>query len=113
MRVPLEDYLKGHATGDGSQIVKAFLPTAHIEGIREGKFSSWTVAEYGALFSGKPSPEESKRKRWIDKVEITGNAAIGIIRFDYPTTKITDYMVLLKVDGTWKIANKVYASQPK
>ena len=112
-RVPLEDYLKGHATGDGSHMRKAFLPSAHIEGIREGKFASWTVDEHVATFSGKPSPEEAKRKHWIEKVEVTGSAAIGTIRFDYPATKITDYMVLLKVNGEWKIANKVYAFHPK
>ena len=28
-----------------------------------------------------------------------------------PTT-FTDYFVLLKVDGEWKIANKVYSSRP-
>lgn len=27
-------------------------------------------------------------------------------------TTFTDYFVLLKVDGVWKIANKVYASRP-
>ena len=27
-------------------------------------------------------------------------------------TTFTDYFVLLKVDGAWKIANKVYSSAP-
>ncbi|MBL8230996.1 MAG: nuclear transport factor 2 family protein [Bryobacterales bacterium] len=113
-RVPLEHYLKGHATGDGSHMRKAFLPTAHIEGIRNGKFTSWTLDQYVALFKGGgPSPEEPKRKRWIERVEVTGNAAIATIQFDYPNTKITDYLVLLKVDGEWRIANKVYTFAPK
>jgi hypothetical protein len=112
-RAPLESYLKGHATGDGTFIRQAFLPTAHIEGVRNGKFTSWTVDEYAANFTGKPSPEEAQRKRWIEKIEVTGSAAIATLRFDYPTVKITDYMVLLKENGAWKIANKVYASQPK
>lgn len=112
-RVPLEHYLKGHATGDGSHMKKAFLPSAHIEGLREGKFNSWTADHYISLFTGKPSPEEPQRKRWIEKVEITGTAGIATIRFDYPNGYITDYFVLLKVEGEWKIANKVYAFTPK
>lgn len=112
-RVPLEHYLKGHATGEGSHMRKAFLPTAHIEGLREGKFNSWTVDHYASLFTGKVSPEEPQRKRWIEKVEVTGSAAQATIRFDYPNGYITDYFVLLKVDGEWKIANKVYAFTPK
>jgi hypothetical protein len=98
-RVPLEHYLQGHATGDGAHMLKAFLPTAHIEGLREGRFHSWTAAEYIALFKGQPAGDESKRKRWIEKMEITGTAAIATLRFEYPTVDITDYMVLLKVNG--------------
>jgi hypothetical protein len=112
-RVPLENYLKGHATGDGSYMRKAFLPTAHIEGLREGKFSSWSVDDYASRFSGKPWPDEHLRKRWIEKVEVTGTAAMASIRFDNPNGHFTDYFVLLKVDGEWKIANKVYVFTPK
>lgn len=112
-RVPLDRYLQGHATGDGSHMRQAFWPTARIEGVREGKFTSWTVDQYIALFPGKPSAEEPQRKRWIDKVEVFGTAAVATLRFDYPASEIVDYMVLLKVDGEWRIANKVYGAAPK
>ena len=41
-RKPLEAYLQGHATGDARYMRQAFLPTAHIEGLRDGTFVSWT-----------------------------------------------------------------------
>ncbi len=112
-RVPLESYLKGHATGDGAYMRKAFLPTAHIEGIRDGKFVSWTVDEYAAGFKGTPAADEAQRKRSIDEVDVSGNAAMARVTLDYPTGTFTDYFVLLKVDGEWKIANKVWMRQPK
>lgn len=112
-RVPLESYLKGHATGDGAYMRKAFLPTAHIEGIRDGKFVSWTVDEYAAGFKGTPAADEAQRKRSIDEVDVSGNAAMARVTLDYPTGTFTDYFVLLKVDGEWKIANKVWTRQPK
>ncbi|MBP3985542.1 nuclear transport factor 2 family protein [Pseudoxanthomonas helianthi] len=111
--VPLESYLKGHATGDGAYMRKAFLPTAHIEGIRDGKFVSWTVDEYAAGFKGTPAADEAQRKRRIDEVDVSGNAAMARVTLDYPTGTFTDYFVLLKVDGEWKIANKVWTRQPK
>ena len=46
VRAALDHYLTGHATGDPSHMRKAFLPTAHIEGLRDGKFVSWTLDEY-------------------------------------------------------------------
>ena len=112
-RKPLEAYLKGHASGDGAYMRQAFLPSAHIEGIRDGKFLSWTADEYIAGFKGKPAEDEAKRKRSIDQIDVTGNAAMARVTLDYPSGTFTDYFVLLKVDGEWKIANKVWTRNPK
>jgi hypothetical protein len=38
--IPLHAYIRGHATGDPAHFRQAFLPTAHIEGIRNGTFVS-------------------------------------------------------------------------
>ena len=113
VRKPLQAYLQGHATGDGAYMRQAFLPTAHIEGIRDGKFLSWTADEYIAGFKGKPAEDEAQRKRSIDQVDVTGNAAMARVTLDYPSGTFTDYFVLLKVDGEWKIANKVWTRNPK
>lgn len=112
VRAAVNVYLKGHATGDGNVMRKAFLPTAHIEGIRDGKFVSWTVDEYTSRFSGKPAADEASRKRTIDRVDLSGTAAMSRATLVHGATTFTDYFVLLKVDGEWKIANKVYSSRP-
>jgi hypothetical protein len=112
-RVPLENYLKGHATGDGDYMRKAFHPEAKVFSYRDGKLNQMTSAEFAARFTGKPAPDEAQRKRWIESVKITGAAGIGVIVLDYPATKFTDYMSLLKVDGEWKIINKTFHAEPK
>jgi hypothetical protein len=112
-RVPLENYLKGHATGDGEFMRKAFHPDAKIFSFRDGKLNQMTSAEFAARFTGKPAPDEAQRKRRIESVKITGNAGVGVIALDYPTVKFTDYMSLLKVDGEWKIINKTFYAEPK
>lgn len=112
-RKPLEAYLRGHATGDAAYIRQAFLPTAHVEGIRDGKLLSWTADEYIAGFKGSPPADEGQRKRWIDSIDISGNAGMARVTLDYPAGTFTDYFVLLKVDGEWKIANKVWARREK
>ena len=112
-RVPLENYLKGHATGDGEHFKKAFYPESKLFWYRDGKLMTRTSAEYIAGATGKPAADEAQRKRWIESVKITGNAGVGIIVLDYPTTKYVDYMSLLKVDGEWKIVNKTFYAEPK
>lgn len=112
VRAAVEQYFAGHATGSADEMRKAFLPTAHIEGIRNGTFTSWTAEEYSSRFTGRPAPDESSRRRTIDRVEVSGTAAMASATLVHGATTFTDYFVLLKVDGAWKIANKVYASRP-
>jgi hypothetical protein len=108
VRVALESYLQGHATGDPAHMRNAFLPTAHIEGIREGRFTSWTLDEYCALFTGTPAVDEATRRRQIDHIDVSGTAAYARATLVHGSVTFTDYFVLLKVEGSWKIANKVY-----
>ena len=112
-RVPLENYMKAHATGDPEYIRKAFHPDAKVFSSRDGKLQQLTAAEFAGRFNGKPADDETKRKRWIESVKITGNAGFGVIVLDYPTVKFTDYMSLLKVDGEWKIINKSFYADQK
>ena len=112
VRAAIQQYLKGHATANADEMRKAFLPTAHIEGIRNGVFTSWTVDQYVAGFRGTPATDESARKRTINSVDIQGTAAMARATLVHGAATFTDYFVLLKVDGVWKIANKVYSSAP-
>ena len=112
VRTAISQYFRGHATASADEMRKAFLPTAHIEGIRQGKFVSWTVDDYVGNFKGKPAADEATRKRTIDRVDISGTAAMAKATLVHGRTTFTDYFVLLKVDDEWKIANKVYSSAP-
>jgi hypothetical protein len=112
VRAAVNQYLRGHATGSGDEMRKAFLPTAHIEGIRDGRFVSWTVDEYVSRFSGKPAADEAARKRTIDHLDVSGTAAMARATLVHGRTTFVDYFVLLEVDGQWKIANKVYSAAP-
>lgn len=113
VRVPLENYIKGHATGDGEYMKKAFHTEGNLIFIRDGKFTTRSFAEYIAGFSGKPPADEAQRKRSIESIDVAGNAAVAKIILDYPTTRFVDYMTLLKINGEWKIVNKSFYAEPK
>lgn len=105
---PLHDYAAGHATGDPSYHRRAFLPTAHVEGLRDGALTSWTLDEYCALFTGSPAPDEAARRRRIDHVSVTGSTGTASMTLHHGPDVFTDSFVLLRVDGAWRIANKTY-----
>lgn len=113
VRIPLENYLKGHATGDGEFFKKAFHTDGNMIWIRDGKFTTRSFAEYITGASGKPPTDEAKRKRSIESIDVAGSAASAKIILDYPTVRFVDFMTLLKIDGEWKIVSKVFYAEPK
>jgi hypothetical protein len=113
IRATIDHYFKGHATGDGSHILNAFHPSLHMLFVRDGKFMDRPRDEYVAGFTGKPAADEAQRKRSIESIDITGNAAMAKIKLDYPRAVLTDYFSLLKIDGKWQVVNKIFHSEPK
>ncbi len=105
---PLRAYIRGHATGDPAHFREAFLPTAHIEGMREGTFVSWRLDDYCALFHGQPAPDEPARSRRIDAVDVHGAVATASMTLRHGADTFTDVFLLVHVDGQWRIANKAY-----
>lgn len=113
VRAALQHYFQGHATGQGEHFRKVFHTDSKLYAIRDNKFWAITSEEYITRAPGKPPGDEAKRKRTVESVDITGNAAIAKVVLDYPQVKFTDYMSLLKVDGTWMIVNKTFHAEPK
>ncbi len=109
---PIEQYFLGHAHDDASYMRRAFLPTAHIESMREGVFTSWPLDIYCERFGGKPAADEAMRRRSIDWIEVAGSAASARVTLVHGATTFTDYFVLLQTQDGWKIANKAFVGQP-
>ena len=111
VRVPLEHYLQGHATDDAAHMRQAFMASAHIESVREGPLTSWTMEEYCLRFKGTPAADEATRRRTIDAIDIGGSAASARITLVHGAVTFTDYFLLLKTAQGWKIANKAFHAQ--
>ncbi|MET9046158.1 nuclear transport factor 2 family protein [Streptomyces sp. NPDC004362] len=105
---PLHAYIRGHATGDPAHFREAFLPSAHIEGIREGAFVSWRLDDYCALFPGHPAPDEPVRARRIDSIDVQGTVATATMTLQHGPDRFTDVFLLVRTEDDWRIANKAY-----
>jgi hypothetical protein len=111
VRKAIEAYLQGHATGQGEHFRRGMHADMRFSGLRDGKLFHRNLDEFAGGFPGKPAADEAKRKRRIVSVDITGNAASAKIELDYPEVFFTDYFLLLKVDGEWKIIDKIADSK--
>lgn len=112
-RAAVNHYLAGHATGSPDEFRAAFHPKAMLYWNKDGAFAERTSADYIAGASGKPAPDETQRRRAIESLDVTGNAAMAKVVLDYPSVKFTDYLSLVKADGEWRIVNKIFNVERK
>jgi len=108
----LEPYIKSAKSGNGKLSRSAFYDHAHIIGSVEGQVYNMTANEFGdAVNQGGPSKNVQSHIAWID---ISGPAAAAKVEFyDWNGFRFTDFFVLFKKDGEWKISGKVYDSHNK
>ena len=113
VRAAVQHYLDGHATGDGAHHRLVFHPESRLFWVRSGELATRTSEEYIAGATGRPAEDESERRRRIAMVDVTGTAAVAKVELDYPTVVFTDYFTLLKVEGEWRIMNKIFHVERK
>jgi len=108
IRQAVQHYLDGHATGDPAVMARAFHQSARLQFIRNGQYATRTLEAYLAGMDGAPAEDEADRRRRVVSIDYTGNAGTAKLELDYPRARILDYMQLLKIDGEWKIVNKIF-----
>lgn len=109
----LGHYLQAHATGQGAHAQAAFYPDARMVWVADGEIRERPIGDYIAGFRGEPEADEARRERWVESVDVTGDAAVAKIVLDYPGARIVDYMTLLRTDGEWRIIHKSFHAERK
>ena len=104
---PLMDYIEGTANGEPDRLKRAFHPDFNLYFIKDDKITVWSGKEYvGNISEGK----KSNRIGRIVSIDVENNAAVAKIEIDMPDRKrlYTDYLLLLKEGGEWKIVHKSF-----
>lgn len=113
VRDTIANYLHGLKFNDVDSLKKAFLPDAKLYFIKKnGSLGQLSQAEWYDGFKASAGKEEQGDLS-IASVDITGNAAAVKVEEDYPKSHYTDYVSLLKMNGEWKIVNKIFYAKPK
>ena len=105
----LQPYIESAKTGDGKLSRSAFYDHAHIVGSMNGAFLNQTADEFGEAIAGAGTSENVQHR--IAFIDISGPAAAAKVEFiDWLGFRFTDFFVLYKKEGHWKISGKVYDS---
>jgi len=115
IRAVLEDYLNGVAKQDAAMLEKAFdAGNAHMKFVAQSDdgaealrvmpireaFANWT----------KP-PAKPCKGRVLNLDTVDGRMAVAKYEFLWGDVTFIDYLTLYKINGDWKIVNKVFVRQ--
>ena len=107
----LMDYIDGTANGDPEQVRRAFHPDFNLYTVNDGD-SLWIRSGAKYIDGIKPG-EKNNRQGRIISIDVEGNAAKAKAEIAVPGWRIfTDYFLLLKYEGAWRIVQKSYTWRP-
>ena len=103
----LMHYIDGTANGEPDRLRKAFHPDFNLYSVTaEDSLRIWSGEDYvGRIEEGK----KSNRIGRIISIDLENDAAIAKAEILIPEWRVfTDYFLLLKYEGSWKIVHKSY-----
>ncbi|MFM9984259.1 MAG: nuclear transport factor 2 family protein [Flavobacteriales bacterium] len=107
----LMNYINGTANGDVEMVKKAFHPEFNLYMVSEtDSLRIRNGAEYIAKIK---AGEKNTRQGRVVSIDFENNAAMAKAVIDIPGWRIfTDYFLLMKYEGEWRIVQKSYTWTP-
>lgn len=107
VRATLLDYIEGTANGQPQRLRKAFHPKFNLYTVVKDTLWTRSGEQYINLFV---EGERSNRLGRIIDIDIEKDAAMAKVEITASDTRLfTDYFLLLKYEGSWKIVHKSYS----
>jgi hypothetical protein len=101
---------EGEAKGDVAKLQEVFHVEARMFGSIAGARYDVPIAELFALAESAPADTGNYRSRVLS-VQQTGDAAVATVAEEgyWGSVSFVDYLLLARIDGTWKIVCKLFA----
>jgi len=112
----VQTYLDGLYEGDADKLASVFHETSALTYEQDGKLTVLPRAQWLQWVRERGSPKSKglARDDAILQVDQAGpTTALVKVKCQIPPRYFTDYLSLLKVDGRWVVAQKVFATVVK
>ena len=102
----LMDYIEGTAHGEPERVRRAFHEDLNLYSVKNDTLAVWYGKDYvGGITPGKKNNRQGK----ILSIDYEKDAATAKVEIKIPNWRIfTDYFLLLKIEGKWKIIHKSF-----
>jgi Putative lumazine-binding len=103
----LTDYIEGTANGEPERLKRAFHPDFNLYAVDDK--NKLLVRSGEKYISGVKQGEKSNRIGRIVSIDYEKDAATAKVEIVIPKWRVfTDYFLLIKYEGSWKIVQKSY-----
>jgi len=112
----VQTYLDGLYEGDADKLASVFHPTSALTYEHDGKLVVLPREQWLKAVRERPKPKDKglPRDDVILMVDQSGpTTAFVKVKCQIPPRYFTDYLNLLKIDGRWVVAQKVFATVTK
>lgn len=112
----VQTYLDGLYEGDADKLASVFHPTSALTYEQDGLLAVLPRDQWLDLVRNRPSPKARGLARHDEIVLVDQSSpttAFVKLKCAIPPRFFTDYLSLLKVDGKWQVAQKIYATETR
>ena len=112
----VQTYFDGLYEGDADKLASVFHPTSELTFEQEGKLVVWTRDQWLDNVRKRESAKKkgSPRDDAILIFDQSGPATAFVkVKCQLPPLYFTDYLVFIKADDGWKVAQKLFATVVK
>ena len=104
-------YVDGVARGDAAKLEQAFTEGAWMFGSLGGQRLDMPITEMIKLIADKPADVDGTFEANVRSVEEEGDVAVVTLEEQgfWGTLSFVDFFSVARIDGSWKIVNKVFA----
>jgi hypothetical protein len=110
----VQTYLDGLYEGDVAKLAAAFHPTSSLTYEENGVLTPLPRDRWLEAVRERPSPKARglpRHDRILQIDQASPTAAFVKLECAIPPRYFTDYLSLLKVEGRWQVAQKVFATE--
>lgn len=113
VRSVVEVYLHGLKFNDVPSLKEAFWPEAKLYFTRrDGSLGQLSQADWYAGFAKSAGKEEVGDLRIVTLEVFRDIASVKVVE-DYPGSRYTNFLSLVRFGGRWQIVNKVYTAESR
>lgn len=103
-------YLRGIHEGDTQALREVFLPEARVEDLVTGSFRSRTASQYIEAVGSRQSPRTAGEPFTMSvlSIQVLGDMATVTAELRFLGNHFYNVLSLLRCDGQWRIAHKLF-----